>query len=429
VRNDTVVPRTSNVSYPERMRWVAGVLVTASACYSPATPAGAPCDPALDNCPNGQTCVTSGAGSFCVGATNDGDTGDGPRPDSEPGCFGVGLLHDICVMPPPTTDVVIATDRTIDTAMVGNNNCDTIVAQPGGGPSLCVVAGASITMTSTAKLVGIGANPLLLVATNTIDIAGTIDVASRLSTPVQIGAGADMTCNSPAGANATVNEGAGAGGAGGSFATAGGGGGNGRQPGTNTQGANASAALTVSTFRGGCGGGDGGEADGGGGDGVGGLGGGAVYLIAGTSITIAGVVNASGSGGAQGTDGLGASGGAGGGGSGGMIGLDAPAITVTGQLFANGGGGGGGGGSQPNNHGQPGQTSTTALVAAQGGSGGTGGGGRGGNGSVLATEAANGGNGSNPYCGGGGGGGGAGIIRVFGVAPASLGGMISPPPT
>lgn len=411
------------------MRWAGCFLIAASACYSPTVPAGAPCEPALNNCPAGQRCETTAGGSFCgaVPFESDGGTSDAPR-DTAPGCFGVGLVHDVCLMPAPTAELIIAADRTVSTAMVGNGNCDEIIAQPGGGASLCLITARALTIASTARLTGLGPNPLLLVATETMTIDGTIDVASRLGAPSP-GAGADTACASASGRDATQIDGAGGGGAGGSFGTTGGDGGTGRTPNQATPGGVAANAQPPTTLRGGCSGGQGGEADGGGGDGAGGAGGGAVYLIAGTALTVSGTINASGSGGAQGTDGLYASGGAGGGGSGGMIGLDAPSITITGMVFANGGSGGGGGGNEPNRHGQPGSTPTSALTAAAGGAGGTGGGGRGGAGSVLgdAGEGAN--NGTNPYCSGGGGGGGAGVIRVYGATPGSLGGMISPPPT
>ena len=381
----------------------------------------------------------TGSGAFCgvLASTIDSSMPmiDGPRPDTAPGCFGVGVVHDVCLMPQPTTDLMISADRAVNTAMVGGTNCDTIIAQPGGGASLCLIAAKTISIAATAKVTAIGANPLLLIASDAINVAGTIDVASRLS--MMPGAGADTTCASPDGAdNLTFNNGqgggGGGGGAGGSFGTAGGNGGAGRsfdgKP--NPPGGQAPGPIAPTSLRGGCAGGAGGEADGGQGNGNGGGGGGAVALIAGSSLTIAGIINASGSGGAQGTDGVYASGGAGGGGAGGMITLDAPTIAVTGQVFANGGGGGGGGGNDPANHGQPGNTASTALTAATGGNGGSGGGGRGGDGFGGTNNAANGANATNSgFCAGGGGGGGAGIIRVYGPAPSSLGGMISPPAT
>jgi hypothetical protein len=37
-----------------------------SACYSPTIVSGTPCDPALDNCLHGQSCVATGSGNFCL---------------------------------------------------------------------------------------------------------------------------------------------------------------------------------------------------------------------------------------------------------------------------------------------------------------------------------------------------------------------------
>jgi hypothetical protein len=410
------------------MRLAAGMLIAVSACYAPTPLAGAPCDLALDNCPAGQHCEMTGTGAYCVALGSRVDSGmDGARPDTAPGCFGAGIVHDVCLMPAPTIDVMIAGDRTINTATVGSGNCDSIMAQS-GGPSLCMITGRTITIASASRLIGVGPNPLVLVASDTITVTGTIDVASRLSS-LNPGAGADTTCGSPAGNSASEFEGAGGGGAGGSFGTRGGNGGTGRSPNQATPGAQSSAAQSPTALRGGCSGGQGGAASGGGGNGVGGFGGGSVYVIAGSMIAISGAINASGSGGGPGTDGLNASGGAGGGGSGGMIGLDAPTITSTGEIFANGGSGGGGGGDMPDRHGQPGSTPTAASIAAPGGAGGNGGGGKGGNGSVLTTAPLSGNNGTNPYCSGGGGGGGAGVIRVFGVSASALGGVVSPPAT
>ncbi|HEY5947757.1 MAG TPA: hypothetical protein VIV40_19790, partial [Kofleriaceae bacterium] len=404
------------------MRLAAGILVAVSACYGATPPAGAPCDLALDNCPAGQRCEMSpSGGAFCGGSALSADANDGPSGDT---CFGVGLVHDVCLMPAPTLDVMIAGDRTINTATVGSGNCDSIIAQA-GGPSLCVLAGKTIDVANAARLFGIGPNPLVLVATDTITVNGTIDVASRLTT-LTPGAGADTTCASDPGVNG--GNGAGGGGAGGSFGGRGADGGNGNSGGA---GSSAAPSQTPTVLRGGCGGGRGGNGSGGGGSGAGGAGGGALYLIAATKITITstGIINASGSGGDAGIDGINASGGAGGGGSGGMIGLDAASIDMTGMLFANGGSGGGGGGSTPSNHGQPGATPTTALTAASGGTGGQGGGGKGGDGSVLLTSPTIGANGTNAYCAGGGGGGGAGVIRVYGASASTLGGMVSPPAT
>src|SRR5687768_4927617 len=201
------------------MRWAVGTLIAVSACFTPNARTGAPCDPAINNCPSGQRCEMTGSGAFCgvLASTIDSSMpmNDGPRPDTAPGCFGVGVVHDVCLMPLPTTDLMIAADRAVNTAMVGGSNCDTIIAQPGGGASLCLIAAKTINIAATAKLSAVGANPLLLIATDSINIAGTIDVASRLSSTAP-GAGAEATCASPDGTdNLTYNEGNMTGGGGG----------------------------------------------------------------------------------------------------------------------------------------------------------------------------------------------------------------------
>jgi hypothetical protein len=371
--------------------------------------------PDVDNCPGGQTCQMTASGSFCTDMT--ASSTDAGTSDVAPGCFGTGLVANVCLDQPPSGALVISTDVTIDTATVGTGNCTAIVAQP-TGPSLCVVAADSIAIGQGASLRASGANPLVLVASSTIDVSGELHVDSVRG--FAVGAGAQTTCASGDGANG--NQGAGGGGGGGSFGTPGADGGHGEnsQPGT------AAAASPPTFLRGGCAGGAGGTGDGGGGAGAGGPGGGAVYLIAG-SISVAGVIDASGAGGSLGGPGVNSSGGGGGGGAGGMIGLDAPAITVTGAVFANGGGGGGGGGDDPANPGGNGKDPTGYQTGGAGGNGGQGGGGHGGAGFGASAAAQPGSNFGGMFCGGGGGGGGAGVIRVFQASPSALGANVSPP--
>ena len=202
------------------------------------------------------------------------------------------------------------------------------------------------------------------------------------------------------------NNGAG-GGAGGSFSGPGNNGGNG----PNGVGAVATAASLGTGLHGGCPGSLGGAS--GTENGPAGFGGGAIYLVAGTSITITKAIRASGGGGLGGT---GDSAGGGGGGSGGMIVIESPLSTLSGsaELAANGGGGGEGSLEQDNNNGGNGGQSTAYNAVGAGGSGLDSDAGNGGVGAIRTAGPGlglNGGTGgSNIDGGGGGGGGGLGLI-------------------
>ncbi|HET9625974.1 MAG TPA: hypothetical protein VFP84_31655, partial [Kofleriaceae bacterium] len=365
-------------------------IVALPACYAPTVHSGAPCDLSSDNCPTGETCQAGNGGAFCVADNGHlGDAGGVSRPDAPPGAFCIGnkLLGGVCLAAAPTAAVTLAAGATINTSVTTAGNCSELQAQPGGG-SVCIIAGTTITLASGGTVRAIGGNPIVLVAAQTISIAGTLDASSHAGETVGgapvLGAGARSAtdCNA-IGTDGTIgqNDNGGSGAAGGSFGTAGGAGGNGKN-GT-THGVPA-AAQSPTRLVGGCPGGKGGDGAGTGGGSAGGAGGGAVYLSARQALSVTGKIIASGAGGLGGTDGMFSSGGGGGGGSGGMIGLEAPQITVSGSIFANGGGGGGGGGSQPTDNGKPGADPIAATTAASGGGGGGGGGGAGGAGSTTA---------------------------------------------
>lgn len=355
-------------------------------------------DPA---CPSGQRFGDrSGPRSGeCVGELiRDGGPIDTPDVPGTDVCFGTGLVRP-CFASAPMNPVSLTAPINTDTSPLCN-------ADPRNA-AWCVIPGTTIGV--QGGVVATGARPLVLVATMTIGIQGTLEVASYRGG--SIGAGAN-----PVACNAGTAPGTSGGGGGGSFGGQGGNGG-GTNNAATAGGISGTTMPAPTTLRGGCAGQNGN----GGSPGAGGAGGGAVYLIADSSITVDGSINASGAGGNPGVTGTS---GAGGGGSGGFIGIDTPSCTNNGAIFANGGGGAEGSGSTTLG-GVGGDPIGGAGGAAGGGlstNGGDGGAGQGG-----ATTNAGGGNNGTATGGGGGGGGGVGIIRVN--RGAIGGGVVSPTPT
>ena len=322
-----------------------------------------------------------------------------PSPDGTY-CYGTGLVQACFQNAPPSGARTLNAAINTDTSSL----CDTGSANA----AWCVVAAQTITVQGTVTATG--SKPLVLVATGTIDVQGTLDVGSHRTPAVSIGPAAN-----PATCGAGTAPGTSGGGAGGSFGGTGGDGGGTNN--TNTAGGKAANAVVPNTLRGGCKGqnGNGGTA------GTQGNGGGAVYLIAETSITISGTITASGS---SGTGGTNNQSGGGGGGSGGFMGLDTPTVTNPGVVVANGGGGGEGSGQMTagNDGADP-----VGIAAGAGGANGTANGGDGGNGAAAATLMGSIGSNGSTGGGGGGAGGGAGIVDL--VRATTIAGQVSPPAT
>lgn len=353
------------------------------------------------------TSVTPGTGTDGNPPDRDGavvDTPDGYVPDAR-ACFGSGLGMT-CLPAVPTQPRQLSTTNSFDTGT--DSNCEHVMTV--GGAEACVLTGTTVTLAS-GTFRAVGPRPLVIVATEAMMIDGTISVSSLRG--MASGAGASSAaCPTPN--QGEDDSGGGGGGAGGSFLSTGGTGGTGdTNDNNNGAGGQPAAAMQApTTLRGGCAGGRGGNATQNGG--AGGAGGGAVYLIAGTSIAITGGVHAGGAGGSRG----GVRGGGGGGGSGGFVGLDAPAIEIGGAVTANGGGAGEGGGFNAGGHGSDATTDDSRAPGGQlepdGGNGGAGG----------ALAGASGLTGGNSEGGGGGGGGGVGYIYVKGTLAGA--GTISP---
>jgi hypothetical protein len=294
----------------------------------------------------------------------------------------------------------------------------TVMQPDNSAVAVLSVDGLAIDAGATVRVVG--PKPLLVVAWSTALIDGVLDAGSHIGM-TSLGANANILCGGGTagidGSNATQNGGSGGGGGGGLQGPGGHGGSGGAAPPVagGAGGAARNVAEAHAAIHGGCPGGASGMA---GGIAVspatpatqarGGAGGGAVWLVAHDSIAIAGSISANGAGGSGAQ--IGSVCGGGGGGSGGSVALEAPSVTISGTLTANGGGGGGGGAvTDAGNNGADGKPD---VVAAPGGAIAAKGCGRpGGAGSVLATLAGSDAPGADS-CGGGGGGGGAGFLVI-----------------
>lgn len=346
-------------------------------------------------------------------------------PEERDVCFGqagpnnTGLFH-YC----PEIDPVA--ERSLLSQVSTDDDCDAIVTD--ALEELCVVMARKITVGAGVRAVG--DRPLVLFAASTIVVGGTLSATSQLGGARAAGANAKVCSgNAPVAPPNAITDGGG-GGPGGTFEQRGG---------TGGVGAGASAGgmslngVPAGTIRGGCPGGQGGP----GGQmavaGPPGAGGGAMYLVAGESITIAGTLEASGAGGG-GSGGMTGGGGPGGsgGGTGGMIALDAPSVFLTpdARLVANGGAGGGAGGSTTAAVGTSGMTANAAGAFPFPTVGGTGGGassngGNGGSGGDAMTAPTPGAPGL-MGTGGGGGGGAVGVIRVYSTNLVDENALVSP---
>jgi hypothetical protein len=368
-----------------------------------------------------------------VGPPSNGDAGRDAKvfmdaPPAGTVCAGqAGAPLHICA--PEATLTGLTYSISIDINTDDDSMCTFVDVMQNRQGALCVIAATDLTLEASGSITAHGSRPLVLVAMGTMTIAGTVDVSSHGAV---VGAGGNYGCEYVPGQSQAAGSNTSGGGAGGSF---GGRGGASGAPGNG--GAQLAPApidpTTLTLVRGGCKGSSGGydvNAD----IAPGGDSGGAVYLMAGTSLTISGKVVANGVGGAGGKPAIASCfPGGGGGGSGGLIMLDAPTSSISGLLMANGGGGGAGGSDQAaaGTNGTDPDPTKPAIAASGGIPTGDLTGGYGGAGSTLMPPL-QGGPGSEDQTagtggGGGGGGGGQGVIRIFGTFAG--GGTIVPAET
>jgi len=372
---------------------------------------------------------------------------DGPPRDTTPGDgsgsnIGFAPVHlTLADGQPGSTDLVLDGVGEIDTtnllvsghALVAGELDLKMQVAPGGSQvavlhvrSLKVSAGANITVS--------GMFPLIVVASESIDIAGTLDASAHgtLAGPGGRGPGGGPGAGARGGhAIATTDTGGGGGG----FGEVGGAGGDitgcaGPHVGGVGGPINGDGALTVLVGGSGGGAGESGACN----DNPGGAGGGAIQLTSWTNIVIesTGVISAGGGGGQGGIDCGSSDGNSGaGGGSGGAIVLQASNVDNYGVVAANGGGGGGGGSGSGDptppflGTGDPGENAGANDVPAMGGAGVGGSGFPGANGGAGLTPAedalAN-------TCGNNAGGGGGAVGRIAVAMSYTDHGITSPAP-
>ena len=334
------------------------------------------------------------------------DVSDGPP------CFGDGAFR-VCltdVTPGPAVTLPATLNTTNDALCLATVPAS-FWAMSSAQPDSCVIVAESITVETTRVT---GNRPLVLVAVTGLTINGILDLSSKRGS--SDGPAANGACTPPS--PLPGGTAGGGGGPGGSFQTRGGNGGAGDDPAAPPTSSPAIIAFPE-LLRGGCRG----TRAGGTGAVEGGSAGGAAYLVAGGTMIMTGIVNASGAGAISGPALAGGSGG----GSGGMVVMWAAELQTTGaRIVANGGGGASGG--DADDIGNPGFNPDPAVPdeQADGGSesGGVGGAGGAGYASTPLGGAGNGRTGDMSNEGGGGGGGGAGYIKSN---LALVGATVAPP--
>jgi len=157
---------------------VIAVVCGLAGCYRSGANGLAPCTVSCepgDSCPGDLTCIAGlcrNSDGTCEPTTGNSDAPPGSG-DGSDACTprtigrtpGFIKLDDTCAALPPVT---------LDTAF--NTNPGGALCDP-GMTSVCLVQGSTITLTNAVRVVG--SRPLVLFATDSILVTGTLDAASK----------------------------------------------------------------------------------------------------------------------------------------------------------------------------------------------------------------------------------------------------------
>lgn len=319
----------------------------------------------FEECRGDRALVCNAAGdNFDLVACEFGCDDTGCKPCTGAGCekhIIPRFIPNACTNPALLPELTISADTTIDTS--NELACSEVVKQP-TGPEICVLHYDRIKIEQNRTYTVTGKRALALVADHLLLVEGILDGSATGKN------------NGPAGGLIKSGTGGNNGGGGAGYRTAGGSGASASVDGGGANGGAAGASpLSLAELFGGR------QPTKGPSDTEpGGAGGALVLTSCRGEVSITGLIDVNGGGGQGGLQEFGGANQyffATGGGSGGTVVLQGQQVTVTGQIFANGGGGGGGGGLGM--AGQDGQRATTAALGgtpaptSARGNGGTGG--------------------------------------------------------
>nr|MBA3392908.1 hypothetical protein [Deltaproteobacteria bacterium] len=111
-------------------------------------------------------------GESAIDAMVDAKVSDATIPPDALVCFGTGF-GAVCLPAAPSTPLALPATAAFDT---GGGGCTHVVTL--GGTAMCVLAGTTVTLAAATTFRAIGPRPLIIVASQTMAINGSLSVSS-----------------------------------------------------------------------------------------------------------------------------------------------------------------------------------------------------------------------------------------------------------